>query len=136
MSNKITCTKKNLSSLLDLLLAHKISQERYDEKNKELEDELVIFETQLKNLKPIDTESTLELVEKFKSDVCDLPEIFLGGDDIVKADLLKGILWNFTLKGEIIQSVQYKKPYVYAENLNKTSDLMIWRYRPQIVSCK
>ena len=55
--------------------------------------------------------SNLELVEKFKSDACDLPEIFLGGDDIVKADLLKGILWNFTLKGEIIQSVQYKKIY-------------------------
>ncbi len=127
IDNKIVTVKKNLNLLLDLLLAQKISQERYDEKNKELEGELVTLEVQLKNLKPTDVESTLELMGRFKREACDLPEIFMGGDDVVKADLLKGVLWNFSLKEGIIQSVQYKKPYSFIQNLSKTADIETWR---------
>lgn len=123
----ISDTKSKLSSLLDLLLSHRITQERYDEKNKELEDELVLLELRYKKFKPIDIDLTLELVEKTKAEACDLPNIFDGGDDLVKADLLKGVLWNFSLKDEVIQSVRYKSPYIFLQNLNKTRDFETWR---------
>ena len=55
--------------------------------------------------------------------------MFREGDNQVKKDLLKGLLWNLKIKDGVVASVQYRKPFSYLQNLNKTHDLEIWRRR-------
>lgn len=127
LQNQINIMDKKINKLLDLFLDKKIGQEQFDLKNKKLKNELVVLKNQLKNQKLQNPEHTLELVEDFKNKAVSLSEMFKDGDDEVRSDLLKGLLWNLKIKNGIIASVQYKKPFAYLQNLSKTDDIEVWR---------
>jgi DNA invertase Pin-like site-specific DNA recombinase len=116
-----------LNDLLDLLLDKKISQEQYDAKFKKINSEQLTLKNQLKNQKLQNPEQTLELVEDVKNKAIKLSAMFKEGDDEVRSDLLKGLLWNLKIKDGVIASVQYRKPFLYLQNLSKTDDIEVWR---------
>ena len=118
---------KKRDRLLDSLIANKITQERFDKKDNELEKLEADTTIQLKNLKKMDVNTTLEQVKEIKEDCCNMLTMFKEGDDLVKQDLLKSVLWNLSIKDGKVASVQYKKPYSYLQNLNKNTDILEWR---------
>ncbi len=127
LQNQINAIDGKIAYMLDLLLDKKITQDQHDSKCKTLSDDKIILKNQLKQLKPTNIDSTLELVEKVKDTAVSLSTMFREGNDEVKSDLLKGLLWNLKIEDGVIASVQYKKPFAYLQNLSKTDDIDIWR---------
>ncbi|MBP6993843.1 recombinase family protein [Candidatus Woesebacteria bacterium] len=116
-----------MGKLLDLLLTDKITQEAYDLKMKELSKLKADAQSQIQKTESIDPEITLELVKSFKMGLCNIAEIFHEGDDEVKEDLLKSVLWNSAIQDGKVTSVSYKLPYLYLKDLHKTDDISQWR---------
>ena len=127
IQKQISSIEAQLLTLDKYLLQGKISQERYDITNKELGKDKKVLKKQLKELKPQDAETTLELVAKIKSEAYNMPEMFEDGDDIVRSDLLKSLLWNLKLEEGKVASVQYKMPWNFIQKLNKSDDIETWR---------
>ncbi|MBI3379450.1 recombinase family protein [Candidatus Gottesmanbacteria bacterium] len=128
MSKQIEEAKRKLDRLLDMKLSERVSEDTYDRKRKEIENQIANLEVQFKNLKPQNIDFTLERVEEVKNKACSLAFMFKEGDDTVRRDLLNSLLWNASIKNGEIASVQYKLPYLYLKDLNKTDDLETWRW--------
>lgn len=124
---EIERVEKKLSKLLDVYLADSISQEVYDFKQKELLNQKATLETQLKNLKPVNPEITLELLDQVKTRACNLKNLFDTEDEEVRRDVLKSILWNSEIIDKKIALIRYKKPYFFLQNLHKTHDIAQWQ---------
>jgi len=116
-----------LDRLLDTLLEKRIDESKYDLKRKDLLSEKAKIETQLKQINPVNPETTLEQVTEVKNKAISLGKVFFEGDSEVKADLLKSLLWNVTIGDQKIASQDYKLPFKYLVGLNKTDDIDIWR---------
>ncbi len=55
--------------------------------------------------------------------------MFHEGDDLVKEDLLKSVLWNSLIINEEIASAKYKLPFSIIAEASKTDDFETWRRR-------
>jgi hypothetical protein len=104
-------------------LEDSIEEEKFKAKQQELKNQKVELELAQSQVKEQTLDTTLELLEDFKNRACSLAEMFEFGDDIVRADLLKSVLWNLDIKEKKILSVQYKLPYEYLKDFNKSDDL-------------
>lgn len=102
---------EKLKRLLDLLLDKRIEEGDYDRKRKSLTNDRVQMELQLRNLKPSNPESTLERLEQFKERALSAYSMFVEGDDPIRSDLLKSVLWNATIINGNVASQQYKQPW-------------------------
>lgn len=118
-----------LSRLEDMLLDQRISEDRYDEKRKKLLNQEQTLTSQMKHIKPVNPETTLEQLERIKYQAVHLGEMFADGDDEVRSDLLKSVLWNCTIEDKQIINTRYKKPFLYLEGLAKEPDIEVWRRR-------
>lgn len=126
LQQQIDAVDKKLERLLDLRLEENIDKEKYQEKQKKLKNEKTDLEIALSEVKDANLETTLEQLLDFKNRACSLAEMFEFGDDIVRADLLKSVLWNVQMKEKKVSSIQYKLPYEYAKALNKTDNMETW----------
>ena len=122
----INKNKVKQDKLLDLLLEEKITQEKYDLKLKELEIEEKDLKKQKTNIKNIDPDVTLELLQNFKNEAISLSKVFFEGDDEVKQDLLKSALWNFSIKDEKVANIRYKMLYERLGKMAKNANLNTW----------
>ena len=129
MSKHIDEADRKLDRLLDTMITGRITDEVYDRKKKEIENEKTNLEIQLKNLKPQNVDFTLERVKEIKNKATGLSKLFECDDYLVRRDLLNSLLWNASIQNGEIASVQYKLPWKYLQNLNKTDDIEIWRRR-------
>ncbi len=127
LKEQIKSITVKLNNLLEALLANRIDTDIYDSKKLELSNEKVKLETQLKNLKTIDIEFTLEQVQKVKNKAAKCAYLFKKGISEEKADLLNGLLWNATTENQEMASIQYNQPYSFLQNLNKNRDFETWR---------
>lgn len=116
-----------LSRLEDMLLDQRISEERYDEKRKKLLNQEQTLTSQMKHIKPVNHKTTLEQLERIKYQAVHVAEMFEKGDEEVKADLLKSMLWNCTIRDKKIVTTRYNKPYSYLEGLSKETDIEVLR---------
>lgn len=115
-----------LDRLEDMLLEERITKEKYDTKRKNILKSQVEIKTQLANLPHKNVETTLELLNKFKNQAISLEKVFENGDDQVKEDLLKGLLWNCKIKDKEVISTRYKIPFTYLEGMSKETDFIVW----------
>lgn len=129
LREQIDSIDTRLDRLLDALLEKRIDESKYDEKKKALSDEKAGIQTQLKQLKPNNPETTLEQLEKVKNDAISLAQVFIEGNDEVKRKLLESALWNVSIQNEKIASQQYKFPYDHLEKAAKSGDFEVWRRR-------
>lgn len=127
IQSQIDSIDKKLTKLEDMYLEDRISADKYDERKLDYENEIIQLKTLLKQKNHRGVEKTLELVEEIKNQAIKLSEIFINGDEQVRADLLKSVLWNCNFRdGEII-STRLTKLWKPLENLNQTDDYEIWR---------
>lgn len=127
LRNQLALVARKTEGLLDALISKRISGEVYDKKLKELESEKATLQTQLKNLKVSDVETTLERIEKLIEKAISLPELITSKKDEVKRETLNSVLWNATIKDGEITSRQYKVPYSLIAEIPKNADFEIWR---------
>lgn len=115
--------KKN--KLLDTYLSDLIEQTVYEAKMKELENDKVILESQFKNIniKNLNSLATLEQIKKVFLTAIKAKKTFLKYDDNRKRELLKTLLWNFTIENKKIASFRFKMPYELLANTPKNCDL-------------
>lgn len=127
LTKEIQATEARLTKLEDMLLSDRITKDRYDLRRTGLLNQLTELKEQQKHLPHQNVNTTLEQLEEIKTQAVNLGEVFVNGDDEVRSDLLKAVLWNCELKdGEIVKT-RYKKPFAYLEGLSKESDLNVWR---------
>lgn len=88
---------------------------------------MVQLKTLSKQKNKVGVKKTLELVEEIKNQAIKLSEIFINGDDQVRSDLLKSVLWNCNFSDGKITSTRLTKLWAPLENLNQTDDLEKWR---------
>jgi site-specific DNA recombinase len=129
IQKQINTIKKKLDNLLNLRLEESIDETTYKEKQKALKNELVEMEVSLSQVKEENLDRTLELLYEIKNRACSLSEMFECKDYQVRSDLLNSVLWNFGIKEQKIATVEYKLPYAYFKDLNKTRDISVWRRR-------
>lgn len=111
MKVQIAEIDEKLKRLLDLLLDKRIDEKEYDRKRKDLANDRVQMELQLRNLKPMNPEATLERLEQFKERAMSVYSMFKEGDDPIRSDLLKSVLWNASVINGNVTSQQYKQPW-------------------------
>lgn len=66
-------------------------------------------------------------MKNFITELYIIAEIFHEGDDEVKEDLLKSVLWNSATQDGKVTSVSYKLPYLYLKDLHITDGILQWR---------
>ena len=124
---KMSKYQKKINKLEDMYLEDRISNTKFDQKKRNFQNEL----TQLKLLSKSQIKDqgnyTLELVEEIKNKAIQLDFIFEDGDDLVKKDLLKSLLWNANLEDGKIVSTRVNKLWEPLRNLNDSQDLSVWR---------
>lgn len=119
IKGQITNIDKKLERLLNLFLNEGINEELYKEKQKALQNQKTELEIEYSNAKEQNASTTLELLEKFKNQACELEEMFKNGNPKVKRYLLNSVLWNCKIKEKKVASIQYKLPYTILEKMAK-----------------
>lgn len=129
LTKEIEASDKRLGRLEDMYLEGRIDPERFDSKKTLLEVQRIQLTNQLKHLPTRNLPNTLELLDKIKDQAVNMADMFREGDDEVKENLLKSLLWNCTVMDQEIVSTRYRKPFLYLEGLSKTDDIELWRRR-------
>lgn len=123
LQKQISDIDKKLDKLLSLYLSGNLAEDIFLNKQKALQNEkatLQVAVTQVKSVKP---EKTLELLEKFKNEACELEKMFEKGNEKVRKYLLHSALWNLHIQKREVASIQYKLPYAYLEKAVKKPNL-------------
>ncbi|MBU0974894.1 hypothetical protein KKD03_04305, partial [Patescibacteria group bacterium] len=115
--------EKRLTRLEDMYIDERISSERFDERTKDYKNELAQLTILLKRKNRKQSVRTLELVEEIKNSAVQLSKVFYEGDDEVRRDLLKSVLWNCDFKDGKITNTRLTKLWKPLENFNNRSSL-------------
>ncbi|MCB9813226.1 MAG: recombinase family protein [Pseudomonadales bacterium] len=127
IKQQVSGLKRKLTRLENIYIDEQISFDRYNERKIEFENELAQLSVLLKQKNNKGALETLELVEEIKNSAVQLSKVFEEGDDEVKRDLLKSVLWNCDFKDGKITNTRLTKLWKPLENLNDSHDLEKWR---------
>lgn len=129
ITTQLTTLEKRLSRLEEMYLDDKISSERYDTRRNELITEKVTLTQAMKKIEGDKLKTTLELLDNVKFQACNFETMFNEGDDLVRRDLVKALLWNSNIKDSEITETRYRLPFEPLAGLKKTDDIAKWRRR-------
>jgi len=127
LDRQLKTVETKISNLLDVYIEGGIDKTSYDKKHNALKSEKLLIEEQLNKLPNVTAESTLEKLRNLKKYCYDLQKMFDGGDDDIKSDLLKSVLWKTYIQDSKIASVQYNMPYKRLAEASKSGDFDNWR---------
>lgn len=126
INDQLKTINKKLNVLLDRHLEGLIDTDTFKNKQKELLEEKTDLELSINYASNDTADSTLERLKKIKNQTFDLGEMYRYGNDEVRKDLLKSVLWNVKIKDKIIASKQYNLPYALFEKLGKNANIQEW----------
>lgn len=129
IQKQVEANEKKQSKLQDLYLEDGIALEKYKAKLQELKNEQVELQAQLSQHKAQDPFNTLELLQQFKKYACTVEKMFEQGNDEVKSELLKSVLWNCKMENGKVVSTRYKMPFALIKNAPQTAEMSEWRKR-------
>lgn len=127
IKEQLNALSQRLIRLENMYLEDRIVSDRFDEKKLAIENETAQLKVLLKQKRQRETGTTLELLSELKNQATQLSTIFKNGDDQVRRDLIRSVLWNSNFKDGKITSTRLNKLWKPLENLNKTTDLEKWR---------
>lgn len=125
LETQIKALEDKLDKLLDTYLDGTVNSDVYTRKQANFKKDIKKIEIRIAKLDK-SPYSTLEQLETFKDKCLSLGEVYKTGDHIVRKNLLKSALWNFSMLDGEIASIQYKKPYEYVDVASKSGDFSIW----------
>ena len=119
---KFVQQKKN--KLLDSYLSDLLDKNVYEAKMKELSNDEVALNSQIKNFKKENGNSkeTLEQVKKAFLVASTTKKTFLKYDKYKKRGLLETLLWNLEIENKKIANTRFKMPYQLMANTPKNCD--------------
>ena len=116
-----------LSNLLDAVIDNSIDKTTYNNKQNTLKSEKLLIQDQLAKLPKETPQTTLDKLKTLKEYCYDLPNMFTAGEECVKQDLLKSVLWKMSIQDKQIASVQYNMLFQRLAEASKSGDLNNWR---------
>lgn len=116
--------RRKEAKLLDTYLADLIEQSLYEAKLKELENNKMALESQIKNSNfgNGNSENTLEQIKDIFLTASRAKKDFLNRDPYQKRNLLENLLWNIEIENEKIAHSRFKEPYNILANTPKNCD--------------
>ena len=119
---KFVLQKKN--KLLDSYLSDLVDKNVYEAKMKELENNKIVLESQIKNFRKEngDGKTTLEQIKKVFLIANTAKKTFTGYDKYKKRELLEILLWNLEIENKKIANLRFKMPYQLLANTPKNCD--------------
>jgi len=113
--------------LLDAFLAEQVSKELYDKKVLEIQNQKVVIQKQISDLKTKQPDFTLERVKEVFLTSNRATENFLNSKDEKMRNVLSSLLWNVSLKDKNIVQVSLKSPYDIISKAPKNCDILQMR---------
>ncbi len=110
--------------LLDAFLAEQVSKELYDKKVLEIQNQKVVIQKQIEQLKTKQPNITLERIKEVFLRGNRATAEFLDGDDVKRHDVVSGLLWNVSLKEKKVAQVSLKNYYQMMFNTPKKDDFL------------
>ena len=123
LTEQLNGLKVRESKLLDAYIAEQISKELYDSKVLELHNVGVSLKKQIKEAESRQPASTLEPIKKLFMQGSTSQKEFLDGDDAKKHEVIKKLLWNFSMKDKTVASIKYKSPFQVIANAPKNATI-------------
>ncbi len=127
LESQLKNIETKLSNLLDAFIDNSIDKTTYNNKQNALKSEKLLIQEQLAKLPKEMPQTTLEKLRTLKEYCYDLPNMFTAGEELVKSDLLKSVLWKMSIQNKQIASVQYNLPFQRLAEASKSGDLNNWR---------
>lgn len=112
------------SRLLDVFLDGKMDQALYDEKSKQFKRESIDLTNQIERAKQQKPEVTLEPIKNIFLQASRAKKEFLEADETKKHNILKNLLWNLSMRNEMVASFKLRSPFDIIANAPKTSDFL------------
>ena len=119
------------SRLVDTFLDRQVSQEIYDSKILEIQNEKVLLTKQIADLKEkhANQVSTLEPTKEVFLRASRSSKQFLLANDVEKREIIENIVWNLSFKNKNMLKYQFKSPYSALLNVPKNADISVMRSR-------
>lgn len=119
------------SRLVDTFLDRQVSQDIYDRKILEIQNEKVLVTKQIADMKEkhVMEISTLEPTREIFLRASRSSKQFLLADDTQKREIIENIVWNLSFKNQNMLSYQFKSPYSALSNVPKNADILTLRRR-------
>lgn len=111
IKNQLKLTQEKQDRLLDTYLSGSLNKEIYEAKMKDLENEKITLEAQLKNVSSNQIENTLELTKKVFLIANEARKSYLNNSSEKKREIIEELLWNLALQNKKVASYQLKMPY-------------------------
>ena len=126
IGKQLDFTREKQSKLLDSHLSNLITNDVYEAKMKELNNEMTTLETQLKKIRNNSDNgfSTLEQTKKVFLEATRAKKDFVNADDNRKRNILEKLLWNLTIESRELAEVSYRMPYQVLANTPKNCDFL------------
>ncbi len=121
LKNRLNALTAKESKLLDAFLAEHISQEIYDAKALEIQNEKTVLAKQIADTeqKQKNIVATLEPTKQVFLRASRAKKDFLKGDDAKKREIVETILWNLSMKNQKMANYKFKSPYASFLKLSK-----------------
>lgn len=126
LKNQLELVRKRQSVLLDLFIDGKIEETAYNEKLIEIKNEEKIVKNQINNLESNKLDELFETMEQVKNRLVTIDLLFKCDDFQTKDNLIKALLWNFSVEDGKISSIQYKMPFKAFEKVGKSAKMSDW----------
>ena len=111
LQSQIDTLKTKEMRLLDTFLAGQITQELYDQKNIELQNERVSTTKQIKELQTKQPAFTLEPIKEIFLQASRAKKEFIDADDFKKREIVEKLLWNLFMENKKVASISFKSPF-------------------------
>lgn len=122
---EIESIKERKDRLVTLYLDKGLDKETYTKRYEKIESDLKALNKKLSN-SPKSRTDQWDYVRTLKETGITMKDVFYGGDDIVKKDLLNSLCYNLFIQDGQIASVQYKMPWKVFEKVAKSYDMASW----------
>ena len=121
---ELKSVQQKKKKLLDTYLSDLIDKNTYEAKMKELSNDEVALNSQIKNFKKENGNSkeTLEQVKKAFLIASTTKKTFFKYDKYKKRELLETLLWNLEIENKKIANTRFKMPYQLMANTPKNCD--------------
>ena len=127
LKKSLESLKTRENKLLDSYLADQIPQPLYEDKMRQIANERIELEQQIKltSQKTGDVAATLEPIKNIFLEASRAKKEFLDASENKKRKVLEKVLWNLSIKDQNIHTYQFKSAYQLIAKTPKTGDLLL-----------
>lgn len=125
LQSKLKRLQERKNALLDVFLDNSVSREDYEEKNKNIANEIIETNKDLEEInkkKNSQDKNTLEQIKNLFLQPKIMRNTFLSSNHDKQRDILNSLLWNADIENKKIANISFKQPYDVLSKIDNKSD--------------